>query len=304
MNAALILACALILDAIFGEPKSLWNRIPHPAVLMGRLIDYVEIHTNRGENRKTKGVIAFGLLALGAVFLGLTLSMLPFGWLIEIACVMVLLAQRSLADHVSAVAQTLRLSTGGGRMAVAKIVGRDTRELDDAQISRAAIESAAENLSDGVVAPAFWFLTLGLPGLFLYKMTNTADSMIGYKTPRFQNFGWPAARFDDLLNYLPARLTALLILIGCGTLRHHEILRQDAPMHRSPNAGWPEAAMAVSLDIALSGPRSYDGDTRDYPFVNSNGNKAIGPNEIDAAVSVLWRVWGICLVISLALALL
>ncbi|WP_380054799.1 adenosylcobinamide-phosphate synthase CbiB [Falsihalocynthiibacter sp. SS001] len=303
MTNAALLFFALLLDAIFGEPKALWDRVPHPAVLMGRLIEWIERRFNTGNDRKAKGIVAMVFLGAGALISGALLAELPFGDGVSLLCAAVLLAQRSLVDHVRAVASALRLSTSGGRIAVAKIVGRDTKNMDDTRISRAAIESAAENLSDGVVAPAFWFLLLGLPGLLLYKITNTADSMIGYKTPRYQEFGWAAARFDDLLNFVPARLTALLILAVRRTLQRWHTVREDAPMHRSPNAGWPEAAMAASLGIALSGPRSYDGEMRNFPYVNSGGRRDIGPSVIDASVSVLWQVWAACLAISAVLAL-
>ncbi len=163
--------------------------------------------------------------------------------------------------------------------------------MDDPAIARAAIESAAENLSDGVIAPAFWFLVAGLPGLLVYKVTNTADSMIGYRTDRHRDFGWAAARFDDLLNWIPARLTAALIAVTHGNWRAHRLIRRDATLHRSPNAGWPEAAMAVVLDVALSGPRSYGGTRQDFPFVHAQGRRAATADDIDAAVTALWRAW-------------
>jgi adenosylcobinamide-phosphate synthase len=173
---------------------------------------------------------------------------------------------------------------------VARIVGRDTAALDGPGVARAAIESAAENLSDGIVAPAFWFLIGGLPGMLIYKAVNTADSMIGHRTPRHEAFGWAAARLDDGLNWVPARLTALLIAVTHGHFDRAPILR-DGPLHRSPNAGWPEAAMAVVLDVALSGPRSYHGERKDYPWVWPEGRRDPGPDQIDAACAVLWRTW-------------
>ena len=145
-----------------------------------------------------------------------------------------------------------------------------------------------------MIAPAFWFLIGGLPGILIYKITNTADSMIGHRTPRHEEFGWAAARFDDLLNLIPARLTAALIALAHGWLDARPILR-DAPLHRSPNAGWPEAAMAVVLDVALSGPRSYHGEMRPFPWVWPEGRRDIGPDEVDAACSALWRAWGLML---------
>ncbi len=181
------------------------------------------------------------------------------------------------------------------------IVGRDTREMDDAAIARSAIESAAENLSDGVVAPLFLFAIAGLPGLLIYKITNTADSMIGYRTPKHEDFGWATARFDDLLNLIPARLTAALIWAVTTRPNPMSIIR-EAPLHRSPNAGWPEAAMAQGLDIALSGPRTYDGQTREYPFVNNDGEHALSADDIDRAIAVLWRTWGATLVVAIVIA--
>ena len=163
--------------------------------------------------------------------------------------------------------------------------------LDEAGVARAAIESAAENLSDGVVAPIFWFALLGLPGMLAYKAINTADSMIAYRTPRHASFGWATARMDDLVNWAPARLTALLIFATRFRPALWHRIPRDAVHHRSPNAGWPEAAMAVVLDIALSGPRSYDGRMRDEAFVNPEGRRSIGTGEILQAVNVLWRTW-------------
>lgn len=302
MSAALLIP-ALLLDAALGEPKILWDRFPHPAVLMGRAVSAVEARLNAGENRKAKGVLAMTGLGLAALVLGWLIHILPDFGLVEIVVAAILLAQKSLVQHVRAVADALRLSLGDGRAAVSMIVGRDTAVLDRAGVARSAIESAAENLSDGVIAPAFWFLLGGLPALLLYKITNTADSMIGHRTPRYEQFGWAAARFDDLLNLIPARLTAALIAVTHGMFNPKPILR-DAPLHRSPNAGWPEAAMAVCLNISLSGPRSYHGKQSDFPWVWPEGRREIGPEEIDASVSALWRAWAGMVVITLLAAIL
>jgi adenosylcobinamide-phosphate synthase len=290
----------MILDALFGEPKWLWSRYPHPAVLMGRLIGWCDLRFNAGTGRQAKGVTVLAGLVVCAGLLGLILDALP-GKIIDILVIAVLLAQKSLADHVRAVADALRLSLGDGKRAVARIVGRDTQAMDPPAVARSAIESAAENLSDGVIAPAFWFLIAGLPGLLIYKIVNTADSMIGYRTPRHADFGWAAARFDDLLNLIPARLTALMIWAVTSRPDPRGILH-DAPLHRSPNAGWPEAAMAHGLGIALSGPRSYDGHLRDYPFVNAGGEHDLTPADIDRAVSILWKTWALMLVLALITA--
>lgn len=301
MSAALLLP-ALALDALFGEPDWLWKRWPHPAVLMGRAVGWLDDRLNRGEGRRGKGVLAVALMVIGAWSLGATIAALPFGPLWEVLGAAVLLAQRSLVDHVRAVGDALRLSLGDGRLMVARIVGRDTATMDGPAVVRGAIESAAENLSDGVVAPAFWFLLGGLPGMLVYKIVNTADSMIGHRTPRHEQFGWAAARLDDLLNWIPARLTAALIALTHGITRFAPI-RRDAALHRSPNAGWPEAAMARALDVALSGPRSYHGERRDYPFVHPSGRRDPGPETIDACCAALWRSWAGLVALTALIAL-
>ena len=301
MSAGLLVA-AMALDAALGEPRWLWSRWPHPAVLMGRAVDLADRRLNRGAGLRLRGVAAMALLGLGALALGAVISALPDGGVLEVIAAAILLAQRSLVQHVQAVGDALRLSLADGRRAVAMIVGRDTAAMTEGDVARAAIESAAENLSDGVIAPAFWFLIGGLPGLLLYKITNTADSMIGHRTPRFEQFGWAAARFDDLLNWIPARLTAALIALSHGRLVSAEI-RRDAALHRSPNAGWPEAAMAVVLDVALSGPRSYHGQRKEFPWVHPQGRRQIGAAEVDRAAAALWWTWGLALVLVISLAL-
>ena len=301
MSAALLVP-ALILDAAFGEPRWLWSRRPHPAVLMGRSIGALDRRLNRGEARRAKGVAAVAVLVAGAWAVGALIAAVPDFGLLEIIAAAILLAQRSLADHVTAVADGLRLSLAEGRQAVAQIVGRDTAAMQPPDVARAAIESAAENLSDGVVAPAFWFLVAGLPGMLIYKAVNTADSMIGHRTPRHEAFGWAAARLDDVLNWVPARLTASLIALaqGAGNWR---AIRRDAGLHRSPNAGWPEAAMAVALDVALSGPRSYHGKLQVFPWVWPEGRRDAGAADIDRAVAALWRTWALTLALVVLIAL-
>lgn len=300
MSTAFALFCALILDALFGEPTWLWNRIPHPAVLMGRLIGWADARFNSGARRKAKGVfLLITLVAIGGV-LGWLLSLVPY---LEIIAAAILIAHKSLIQHVKAVATGLTVSLQEGRNSVAMIVGRDTSDLDAAAVARAAIESAAENFSDGVIAPVFWFLIGGLPGLVIYKMVNTADSMIGYLTPKHADFGWASARFDDFLNLIPARLTMLLLLPldgrGISTLR---AVAQDASKHRSPNAGWPEAALSRSLGIALSGPRAYHGEMKHYDWVNADGRKKAQVYDIHAACQRLWLAWAGMLWTSLVLS--
>ena len=302
MTATLLIP-ALLLDAALGEPRALWQRWPHPAVLMGRAVALAEQRLNVGGARRERGVAAMAGLGAGALAFGWAIHALPDFGVFEVMVAAILLAQRSLVGHVQAVGDALRLSLGDGRRAVARIVGRDTAALDAPAVARAAIESAAENFSDGVIAPAFWFLVAGLPGLMLYKITNTADSMIGHRTPRYEQFGWAAARLDDLLNLIPARLTAGLIALSHGRFDAAAPILRDAPLHRSPNAGWPEAAMAVVLNVSLSGPRSYNGEMRDFAPVYPEGRSDAGPDDIDAAVRALWRVWagGLAVVVLLAL---
>ncbi len=298
------LALAMILDAVFGEPKWLWDRAPHPAVMIGRVISWLEERMNTG-NRRAMGAVMVALLVAGAWVLGGVIAALPLGWLWQVLLAAILLAQRSLVDHVRDVSHALQVSLADGRRAVARIVGRDVSDMDTPAVARSAIESGAENFSDGVVAPAFWFAVAGLPGMLAYKAINTADSMVGYRTERFEDFGWAAARLDDLVNWLPARLSAIMILIAYARPDLWSLVRRDAQLHRSPNAGWPEAAMAGVLDVALSGPRSYEGVMQEFPYVNPEGARDIGARKIEQAAGVLWRVWalGLGLVVIAALVL-
>lgn len=302
MTTVLALLVALVLDAWLGEPRWLWSRWPHPAVVMGRAVGWLDRRLNSAPARHAKGVLAVLVLSLGALALGMAIARL--GWFAEALVAAMLLAQRSLVDHVRDVARALRLSVAEGRMMVRRIVSRNTADMTPDQVARAAIESAAENLSDGVVAPAFWFLLAGAPGILFYKVINTADSMIGYRTPHYAEFGWAAARLDDLLNLIPARLTALIIALLGGHLGAWRGILSDARQHRSPNAGWPEAAMARSLDVALSGPRSYDGQVQPLAWVNETARRDIGPAQIDACIAVMWRVWWVMIGATALLAIL
>ena len=248
--------------------------IGHPVIWIGHLISFLDRHLNRAPlsdmQRRISGVVALvvlvGVPAAIALALSTLLSALPFGIILVAFLGSSLLAQRSLASHVKAVADAL--DEGGlaaGRHAVSMIVGRDPEKLDEAAVCRAAIESLSENFSDGIVAPAFWLGVGGLAGGVAYKAANTADSMIGHRTPRHEAFGWAAARFDDLINLPASRLTGLLLVAaaalvpGADPKNAWRALRRDSGKHRSPNAGWPEAAMAGALGLALAGPRVYGG---------------------------------------------
>lgn len=296
------LVFAMLLDAIFGEPRFLWDRLPHPAVLMGRLVAFLDRTLNMGNDRKSKGVLALAILCFSAVVLGSVLSQL--GWVIEIIVAAILLAQKSLVDHVKAVATGLRISIAQGRFAVSMIVSRDTTDMTESQIARGAIESAAENFSDGVIAPAFWFLIGGLPAMLVYKFVNTADSMIGYKTKKYLEFGWASARFDDVLNWIPARISMLLIVAFAKQPINLKAIISEAKQHKSPNAGWPEAAMARAIDVALAGPRSYDGKLQQLPWVNETGRQSITANDVDSATRILWRAWNLALVLIIVVSVL
>jgi adenosylcobinamide-phosphate synthase len=295
------LVLAMVLDAIFGEPKWLWDRVPHPAIVMGRVVAKLDAALNN--KTRGAGVLALVMLVGVALVVGLVMAALPGIWA-EVIVGAMLLAQRSLVQHVQRVADALRLSVSDGRGAVAMIVGRDVRGMDGPAVARGAIESAAENLSDGVIAPVFWFAVAGLPGLLAYKIVNTADSMIGYRTEKYEAFGWAAAKFDDVLNWIPARLTAFLIWSVAEQKASWRDIIDDAALHRSPNAGWPEAAMAPALGVSLSGPRSYDGAHEAFPWVNPDGRKDAGPNDVDSAIGLLWKAWAMTLAVAVVIALL
>ncbi len=300
-NAALILLAALVLDALIGDPDWLWRRAPHPVTAMGQLIDLLERTLNRtawsGAQRRASGVATVGLIATLATGAGWAIHLatreVPFATVIDVALVAVLLAQRSLYDHVDHV--RVAFATGGlaaARTAVSRIVGRDPEPLDQAGVCRAAIESTAENFSDGVVAPAFWYLIFGLPGIVAYKMINTADSMIGHRNERYLAFGWAAARLDDVVNLIPARLSALLFAISAplagGSFGHaFRAVCFDAGHHRSPNAGWPEAAVAGALGLALAGPRIYADKAVEDRWMNADGRQDATPNDITRALRLL-----------------
>ena len=302
MNYLEMLLIALIVNAAIGEPRLLWDRIPHPAVLMGRSVDILDSFLNKGGGRLAKGIFALALLVVIAFVLGVLIQAIPDGGVLETVVAAILLAHRSLISHVNDVRIALANSVEDGRIAVSLIVGRDTSNLDESGIARAAIESAAENFSDGVVAPAFWFLLFGLPGLLVYKIVNTADSMIGHLNDRHALFGWAAAKLDDTMNWVPARMTAGLIALVGRRRGIWDLVREDAQFHRSPNAGWPEAAMAGSLNIALAGPRSYDGVVTHDAFMNGSGRRTLTSADIKSATKLLWRAW-ITLVLLLGLLL-
>ena len=294
-----ILFLALLLDALVGEFGPLFRVLPHPVTWAGSLVDWFDRRLNRPQRseraRAIRGLLVLVFMVALAAGAGWALHDLarsvPQGWAIEVLAVTLLLAQRSLFDHVRAVARGLeRDGLAGGRDAVSRIVGRDPERLDEHGVSRAAVESLAESFGDGVVAPVFWYLLLGLPGLLVYKTVNTMDSMIGYRTARHAAFGRAAARLDDVLNYMPARLAAVLIVVASVFVPRgkpgaaYRVMARDGGKHRSPNAGWPEAAMAGALGVALAGPRSYDGETENEAWLGGEFPARIGPTDIRRAL--------------------
>jgi adenosylcobinamide-phosphate synthase len=292
---------ALAVEAAFGFPDSIYRRIGHPVSWIGALITRCERVWNRHDlsfqSRRMLGVGTFLLLVAVCGVAGGIVSGLAQHFLSNLASALVcgaaastLLAQRSLDAHVRAVADALeRGGVEAGRHAVSMIVGRDTTRLNEAGISRAAIESLAENFSDGVVAPLFWLLVAGLPGALIYKAINTADSMIGHKSDRYLAFGWASARADDLVNLPASRLSAVwlvaasVILPGLSPRDAIKAIWRDAGKHRSPNAGWPEAAMAGALGLRLGGPRAYHGAMSDEPWMG-NGREQISSRDIRTAL--------------------
>jgi adenosylcobinamide-phosphate synthase len=295
----------LVIEAAVGYPQALYRWVRHPVVWIGSLIIALDARWNTGGElaRRLKGCALLLVLLLVAGVAGLlfqraaefSTSALFVALLVGTA----MLAQRSLHDHVVAVLRPLQAGDiGTAREAVARIVGRDTAALDPEGISAAAIESLSESFCDGVVAPAFWFLVAGFPGLFICKAVNTADSIVGHKDERHRAFGWACARADDLVNLVPARIAGLLICIaGPGGL---VTMLRDAHRHASPNAGWPEAAMAGVLSRQLGGPVSYDGELALRPTLG------IGPrpdvSSLRSAVFVYWRACGLMWLIVAGIA--
>jgi adenosylcobinamide-phosphate synthase len=312
------LLLALLVDGVAGDPPWLYRQLPHPVVLIGRAVDRLEALWLDEEaapvTLRRRGMLAALAVTAGTAAIGWALQALclrlPLGSLWLGVLMSTLLAARGLAQHVRAVADCLDRSLEDGRRAVAHIVGRDPESLDEHAVARAAIESTAENFSDGVAAPLFWGALFGLPGMLACKAINTLDSMIGHRSPRFLHFGRFAARLDDAVNWPAARLSALLILAAALFLRSADVqagwraMRRDARRHRSPNAGWPEAAMAGALGLRLAGPRRYGGELVEDAWMG-DGRAAATPADIRRALGVLaaaCALTGVLLVIALVIA--
>ena len=318
--SVLIAFLSLIIERALGYPDWLFGAIGHPVTWFGRLITFLDLRLNRATDsdaqRRRQGKTALLVIVLVPAAIAFLVQLLlwqlfPAGMILTAILASSLLSQKSLTEHVEAVADAL--DTGGlalGRIAVARIVGRDPEKLDHAGVSRAAIESLAENFSDGIVAPAFWTGVCGLAGGVAYKAANTADSMIGHRTPRHEDFGRAAARFDDFINLPASRLTGLLIVLaaflveGADPRNAWQAMRRDARKHRSPNAGWPEAAMAGALGLALAGPRSYGGVVVEDALMGEGGRREAESTDIRQALKLYrvadWLLIGLFAILSAA----
>ncbi|MEH6546860.1 MAG: adenosylcobinamide-phosphate synthase CbiB [Sneathiella sp.] len=311
----LIVLIALIVDALVGDPKRLYRIVPHPVVILGNCIARLEANFNLPENTNRCSFWLGALVTVGIVgavtFVGYVLAIFLNQSIVTMILLAVLasslLAWRGLSSHVKAVAECLDLNLEEGRKAVSHIVGRDPKTLDESGVSRAAIESLAENFSDGTVAPLFWFTLLGLPGLCGYKAVNTLDSMIGHRNDRYEYFGKLAARIDDVVNYIPARITGIFIVLSAFTVpaangrNALRVMLEDGQHHRSVNAGWPEAAMAGALDVALAGPRQYAGEKIEDRWMNKNGERSVGTQHIRNALKI-YRTAGVLIILVLLAA--
>ena len=310
-------ALALLVERLFGYPKPLYDKIGHPVEWFGTVLKKLEalLYDPQAEplQARLRGLAVLLALLLivtiPAVFVASILSTLKFGWIVEALLATALIAQHSLYEHVSAVGKGLDISLNEGRKAVARIVGRDPAALDESGVVKGALESLAENASDGIVAPVLWYALLGLPGIVAYKAINTADSMIGHKSERYIYFGWAAARLDDLINLPASRLTGFLFAAAAawndqerGKLAVLAMWR-DAPKHQSPNAGWPESALAASLGVKFGGPRSYEGARVDLPWMGE-GRETLNRDDIRKGLRLYGTAMTFLLFLAVFLALL
>ena len=318
----LLLLMGLALDWLIGDMRWLFKFLPHPVVIIGKMIGFLDRKLNRegrGDiNRTVRGAVVCIFVTLTAAATGWGVHLLtrqhPSGWMAEVLLVAILVAQRSLAGRVRDVGRALgKNDLLQARDNLRHLVSRDPDKLDRHGVGRSALESLAENFSDAVVAPAFWFLLLGLPGLFAYKAINTMDSMIGYKTDRYISFGMTAARLDDAVNWIPARLAGLIFVIGAAfapggnPARALKVMIRDAGKHASPNAGWPEAAMAGAFDMALGGPRVYAGGAKTESVWIGDGKARLEAGDVRRGLALfiigcglLWLLVAPLAILSLA----
>ncbi|MGL6208559.1 MAG: adenosylcobinamide-phosphate synthase CbiB [Paracoccaceae bacterium] len=302
MSFSAAMLVAMLVDAVLGWPDAVYRRLGHPVTWIGALIRSLDSSWNRaghGDLARRGAGVAAALCVIGVAGVAgwLVQVALPGGWVGAVLIGVLawpLVAVRSMHDHVAAVARPLIAGDlVGARLAVSMIVGRDPSVLDEAGVARAALESLAENTSDGIVAPLFWGALFGLPGIAAYKAINTLDSMIGHRTPRHQAFGWASARIDDVANLIPARLTGLLFALASGRPgASFRCMARDARHHRSPNAGWPEAAMAGALGIRMSGPRIYGDRVAEEPWLNGDARDPEG-EDIARGLALYRRAMGL-----------
>ncbi len=307
-------ALTLLAERFIGYPQPVLEKFGHPVMWIGRLITGLDHQLNRAGSSKAetrlRGVLALAGLIVAVLVPSYSVAQIlgttRIGWIVEALLATSLIAQKSMRDHVKDVLNAFGHSLPAARTAVAKIVGRDPAQLDESDIAKAALESLAENTSDGIVAPILWYALLGLPGLAVYKAINTADSMIGNKSEKYLHFGWASAKLDDLVNLGPSRLTGLLF---AATEPQHfkdicKIMWRDAPKHGSPNAGWPEAAMAAALGLTFGGPRTYQGQRVDLPAMGE-GRDQLSRLDIKRGLRLysraMWLLFAIMLVLGLIL---
>lgn len=316
MNNFALVALALVLEYFVGYPRALFNMVGHPIQWIGKLIAYLDEGLNdpdlEDDDQRNHGIFAVLALCLAvgvpAYIVSTFLSYLANGWIINVALATTMIAQKSLRDHVSAVARTLPQSIIEARIEVGKIVGRDPHNLDESGVAKAALESLAENTADGITAPIFWYAIAGLPGIVIYKAINTADSMIGHKSEKYLHFGWAAAKLDDLVNLPASRLTGLLFAAAAWFKSKSSAqaaltsMWRDSRKHQSPNAGWPEAAMAGALDLKFGGPREYDGETVELAYMGE-GRSQLMASDIDKGLELYDRALLILLAVSVVLAM-
>ena len=284
MEKILSIILAWILDLCLGDPA----RLPHPVVAFGKLISKGEHALNRGTHRKLKGALlamalVVGTYTLTALVLGCLPSIIEF--FVSTLLIFYCLAGTTLIREVREVFRAVDQSLDEGRKQVARIVGRDTSELSAQEVRTAALETLAENLSDGVIAPLFWYALLGVPGMLAYKMVNTLDSMIGYRNERYKDFGCFAARLDDVANYIPARLTAFFMVLVSGKLSLLGFVWKYGNQHASPNSGYPEAALAGILNCRFGGPHNYFGQEVWKPFIGHN-DRLLTTEDMKVAVRI------------------
>jgi adenosylcobinamide-phosphate synthase len=302
MNSFTLATLALLVENLFGYPKFLQSHVGHPVQWMGSLVTILEDRFNSRttveSDGRTEGLTALAILLLcagaPAILIATALSYVPYGWVINVLLATTLIAQKSMRDHTEAVANALGRSLAEARSEVGKIVGRDTSTLDESGVTKAALESLAENTADGIVAPALYYAIAGLPGIAIYKAINTADSMIGHKSAQYLHFGWAAAKLDDLVNWPAARLCGGLFVLSAwfqskAAMRSAwAMMWRDAAKHHSPNAGWPEAAMAGALDLQFGGPRAYEDETHDLPSLG-DGRATMTAADIPRGLAIFDR---------------